>query len=308
MEPITDPAVSQTLLDRHRALSTQALQNWEIHGRINNASGNLTHSNWAQGYSAPGNPPTIRLVIWPESPMNFAYGNDRQLREALGDFARSNRTSILFNSLESAPQGGDYNSALLLNEEGQLSAQYDKIRLMPFGEYVPLPRWIPGSSVITPLVGGFTAGTKYHLMPVGQTRAGVFICFESTFPETARAFTNAGASVLINISNDGYLGPTPVMRQHLANSIFRAVENNRPVVRVTNTGLTAYINANGEVLDTAESFQPTARTWAVWDADSTTFYTRYGEVFVTFCALITLIALAAVESRRRRSISPGKLP
>ena len=94
------------------------------------------------------------------------------------------------------------------------------------------------------MVGGFTPGTKYPLMPVGQVRAGVFICFESAFPEIARRFTNEGAGVLINVSNDGYLGPTPVMRQHLTNAIFRAVENERPVLRVTNTGLTR-ISSNG---------------------------------------------------------------
>ena len=173
--------------------------------------------------------------------MNFSYANDRSFQELVAKFTTENHTALLFNSLEPAPENGAYNSALLINEEGRLIAQYDKIRLMPFGEYVPLPRWLPGASLITGLVGEFTPGSKYTLMPVAKQRAGVFICIESAYPWIARRLTYEGADVLINISNDGYLGPTAVMRQHLANTIFRAVENGRPLLRVTNTGLSAEI-------------------------------------------------------------------
>ena len=134
---------------------------------------------------------------------------------------------VLLNSLEPAQNGGSQNSAILVNEKGEMSARYDKIRLMPFGEYVPLPHWIPGASSVRGIVGEFTPGSSYTLMPLGALRAGVFICIEAAHPGIARSFTNEGADVLINISNDGYLGPTPVMRQHLANAIFRAVENDR---------------------------------------------------------------------------------
>ena len=232
---------------------------------------------------------TSRLVIWPESPMNFTYGKDTQLRELLVDFATKNKTSVLFNSQEAAPNDGIYNSALFVNEQGLLIAQYDKIRLMPFGEYVPLPRWVPGANLITAIVGDFTPGTRFTLMPVGNSRAGVFICVESAYPFIARNLTREGADLLINISNDGYLGPTAVRRQHLANAVFRAVENYRPVVRVTNTGITAYITATGEIRDATESFQPAVRTWSVGEKFSGhTFYTRYGDLFVSVCALITM--------------------
>ena len=100
--------------------------------------------------------------------MNFAYGGDSQLRELLASFAKSNTTSVLLNSQEVAPNDGIYNSALLINEEGSLVAQYDKIRLLPFGEYVPLPQWLPGAGLIRGIVGDFTPGTSYRLMPVGN--------------------------------------------------------------------------------------------------------------------------------------------
>ncbi len=241
-----------------------------------------------------------RLVIWPESPMNFSYSRDPHLRQVTGDFARVNHTSILLNSLEPAKDGGDQNSAILVNEKGEMSARYDKIRLMPFGEYVPLPRWLPGASSVRGLVGEFKPGSSYTLMPLGAMRAGVFICIEAAHPGIARSFTNEGADVLINISNDGYLGPTPVMRQHLANAIFRAVENDRDLIRVTNTGITAYISAEGKILDSTNGFQEAVSTWTISKSGhGTTFYSRHGDLFAYGCALITLGFVSASFMRRR---------
>jgi apolipoprotein N-acyltransferase len=241
-----------------------------------------------------------RLVIWPESPMNFAYGADAELRDRIAAFTKTNHTSLLLNSQERAPGDGVYNSAVLINEEGRLVAQYDKIRLLPFGEYVPLPRWLPGAGLIRGMVGEFTPGTNYRLMQVGPVRAGVFICIESAYPSIARQFTGEGADVLINISNDGYLGRTAVMRQHLANAIFRAVENGRPVLRVTNTGITTFITTSGVVRDATEGFKPDVRIWTISAArNEATFYTRHGDLFVAACAVLSL--LVVVLSFKRTS-------
>jgi len=242
-----------------------------------------------------------RLLIWPESPMNFSYSRDPQLQAIIGSLARTHRTSVLLNSLEPAPNGGSYNSAILINEQGHKIAQYDKIRLMPFGEYVPLPRWLPGSGSVRSIVGEFTPGSSHTLMPLGALRAGVFICIEAAHADVARAFTNTGADVLINISNDGYLGPTAVMRQHLANAVFRAVENDRDMIRVTNSGISAYIDSNGQVSDATPSFQEAVRTWTVSKtATGSTFYSRHGDVFAYGCALITLGFISATFMSRRR--------
>jgi apolipoprotein N-acyltransferase len=241
-----------------------------------------------------------RLVIWPESPMNFAYGRDFKLREMIASFARINKTAVLLNSQEAAPNEGIYNSALLINEEGNLVAQYDKIRLLPFGEYVPLPQWLPGAGLIRAMVGDFTPGTNYQLMSIGNVRAGVFICIESAYPFIARTFTAEGADVLINISNDGYLGPTAVMRQHLANAVFRAVENGRPLLRVTNTGITAFITPAGEVREPTQGFKPEVRTWRIARSSSTpSFYANHGDLFAGSCILFTLLMF--VLSFRRGS-------
>jgi apolipoprotein N-acyltransferase len=268
------------LLDRHLEVSTAALN-----GLANDAGNSLT-----------------RLVIWPESPMYFRYSGDQKFRDLIGNFARTNRTNLLFNAIEPAPDGGDYNSAILINQEGQKVAQYDKIRLMPFGEYVPLPRWIPGASSVRGLVGDFSPGTSYTLMPLGAVRAGVFICIEAAHPSIARTFTDEGADVLINISNDGYLGPTAVMRQHLSNAIFRALENDRQLIRVTNTGITADLDSSGAVKDVTSGFQSEIKTWTISSsAARKTFYTRHGDFFVYACALISL-GFVTTSFRRRRLV------
>jgi apolipoprotein N-acyltransferase len=258
----------QALTDRHVMISEQALAGWK----------NMTGP---------------RLVIWPESPMNFSYATDYQFRDLVTRFAQDHHTSVLFNSQEPAPNDGFYNSAIMINEAGRLVGQYDKIRLMPFGEYVPLPQWMPGANRVTAMVGGFTPGTRYTLLPLGDKRVGVFICIESAYPSIARTLAAEGADVLINISNDGYLGPTAVMRQHLANAIFRAVENDRPVLRVTNTGITAYITRYGEVQDATPGFQPEVRTWAITRNErGQTFFTKHGDLFAGACAVLSLLALA----------------
>ncbi len=258
----------QSLIDRHVSISRSALDRLPEDGRP-------------------------RLVIWPESPMNFTYGNDPRLRELLLRFATTNQTALIFNTQELAPNEGIYNSAVLVNQEGRMIAQYDKIRLMPFGEYVPLPSWMPGANSVGAIVGDFTPGSKFTLMKVDSIQAGVFICIESAYPNIARGLTRAGADVLINISNDGYLGPTAVMRQHLANAVFRAVENGKPMLRVTNSGISAYITSNGEVRDATQGFQTDVRTWSIARADSAaTFYSRRGDLFAGVTTVLSLLLIA----------------
>jgi len=193
---------------------------------------------------------------------------------------------------------------VLINQEGGLVAQYDKIRLLPFGEYVPLPKWLPGAGLIRGIVGDFTPGTNFRLMPVGDVRAGVFICIEAAYPSIARQFTVEGADVLINISNDGYLGKTAVMRQHLANAVFRAVENGRPLLRVTNTGITAFITPGGALKDTTQGFRPEVRTWKIARSrDATTFYAAHGDLFAAGCAVLSLLIFAfSFKKRQQRSV------
>jgi apolipoprotein N-acyltransferase len=232
-----------------------------------------------------------KIIIFPESPMNFEYESDREFQSFLKDFAARNNASVLFNSAQPNTHGTNfYNSAVMINAQGGKIAQYDKIHLVPFGETVPLPDAL--AQVVPTLVGNFETGANYNLFPLGEAKGGVMICFESHFASLAREFVRGGADVLIEMTNDGYLGDTPILRQHLANAVFRAVETNRPVLRVTNVGITAYINERGEVLDAAKPYTEDTRVWTVLKSDGAqTFYVRYGDWFAWLCSLVSLALL-----------------
>jgi apolipoprotein N-acyltransferase len=244
-------------------------------------------------------------VIFPESPMNFEYESDRELKTFFRDFAIRNNASVLFNSAQPNTKGTNfYNSAVMINPNGEKIGQYDKIHLVPFGETVPLPDAFV--AFVPTMVGNFEMGANYNLLPFGDAKGGVMICFESHFPSLAREFVRGGADVLIEMTNDGYLGDTPVLRQHLANAVFRAVETNRPVLRVTNVGITAYINERGEVSDAAKPYTEDTRVWTISDSDGTqTFYVKYGDWFAWLCSIVSL-ALLSICLWKGRKLTTNK--
>lgn len=255
---------------------------------------------------------TPTTVILPESPMNFQYEEDPEFRSFINSFAQRNNVSVLFNSAEPdrRRENGFFNSAVLVSEKGEKTAQYDKVYLLPFGEKVPLPESIEW--IVPTMVGRFSNGEEYDLLPFGDAKAGVMICFESHFPSLSREYARGGADVLIEMTNDGYLGNTPVLRQHLASAVFRAVETNRPVLRVTNVGITAYVNEWGEVLDAADVYKEDVRIWSISKSDGEqTIYTKYGEWFAWLCSILSLallfFCLIKIKAKNKQSESLGAI-
>ncbi len=242
-------------------------------------------------------------VIFPESPMNFMYERDEEFQAFIRVFARKHNAYVLFNSAEpNAKNANFYNSAIMVNPQGEKIAQYDKIHLVPFGEYAPVPSAV--EQFVPTLVGNFQYGENYNLFPFGEAKGGIMICYESHFASLSREFARRGADVLIEMTNDGYLGNTPVLRQHLASAVFRAVETNRPVLRVTNVGVTAFVNERGEVLDAARPYTEDTRVWTVSKSDGKqTFYVRYGEWFAWLCSLMSLGLLFLGFWKRRDLIT-----
>lgn len=222
-------------------------------------------------------------VIFPESPMNFMYEYDAETKTFIDAFASQNNVNVLFNSAEPNHLDGKFfNSAVMVGPESREIQQYDKIYLVPFGEAVPFPL----EGLLPGFVGNFSYGSEHRLFPLGEAKAGVMICFESHFGELSRQYVRNGADVIIEMTNDGYLGPTPVLRQHLANAVFRAVESKRPLLRVTNVGITAYINEGGEILNPAPVYQEDFRIWTVSKSDGgLTFFARYGDWLGWICTL-----------------------
>ncbi|MBV9240826.1 MAG: apolipoprotein N-acyltransferase, partial [Acidobacteria bacterium] len=235
-------------------------------------------------------------IVLPESPMNFAYNDDREFQQYVRDFTTRNNVSLLFNSAEPDRETGKYfNSAVMVGPDGRKVAEYDKIYLLPFGEAVPFPF----EGLMPAVVGSFAYGKDYSLMPIGDAKAGVMICFESHFGSLSREYVKEGADVIIEMTNDGYLGPTPVLRQHLANAVFRAVETNRPVLRATNVGITADITETGQILEAAPTYAQATRTGIIKKSDgSQTLYVRYGDWFAWLCTAVTIVLLALTFRRR----------
>ena len=233
------------------------------------------------------------LVIFPESPMNYMYGEDDEFRSFINSFAVKHNAYVLFNSAEpNIVKRNYFNSAILVNPEGEKIGQYDKIHLVPFGEYAPVPDVL--QEQIPTLVGNFELGKEYDLFPIGDAKAGILICYESHFPTLSRQFVKDGADVLIEMTNDGYLGPTGVLKQHLASAVFRAVETSRPVLRTTNIGITAYITPKGEIQNPSESYTEDTRVWSISKSDgSKTLYVKYGDWFAWLSVFVSLGLLIA---------------
>ncbi len=295
------PSANVVSLQPNVPMSGLALEKWrELRLRHVQLAESALDRIQSNPQSAIRNPQSV-VVIFPESPMNFMYEDDPETQEFINSFAAKNNVSVLFNSAEPDKSNGKFfNSAVMVGPEGNEIVQYDKIYLVPFGESVPAPL----QNIVPAFVGSFSYGREYDLFPLGDAKAGVMICFESHFGQLSREYVRNGADVIIEMTNDGYLGPTPVLRQHLANAVFRAVETNRPLLRVTNVGITAYINERGEVLDPAASYTEDTRVWSVSKSDGgQTFYVKYGDWFAWLCSIVTVGLLLLGFFRKRRDLS-----
>jgi apolipoprotein N-acyltransferase len=239
------------------------------------------------------------LIVWPESPSPF-YTSDPLFRNAVSAMARQARTWVVSGSIGTVPamhSGGQgsqvFNSAVLVSPQGDWTARYDKVHLVPFGEYLPFPRLFSFAGGLTKEVGEFARGSSRSPLDAGGTRLGVFICYESVFPDEVRQFSNQGAQVFINISNDGWYGDSGAWEQHLQQTEMRAIENNRWLLSATNTGLTAAIDPAGRVVAQIPRKERTVLMAPYALVSSTTFYTRHGDWFAFLCAIISVGAVGA---------------
>jgi apolipoprotein N-acyltransferase len=248
------------------------------------------------------------LIVWPESPAPF-YTTDPIFRETVSNIARQAQTWVLVGSLGIRNAGDTperatelYNSGSLVNPAGEWVERYNKMHLVPFGEYVPFKRVFGFAGGLTKEVGDFSPGTSRAALPAGS-KIGVFICYESIFPDEIRQLAANGAEVFVNISNDGWYGDSGAYAQHLKQARMRAVENDRWLLRDTNTGVTAAIDPYGRVVSTIPR-----KVRAALDAHYaityvTTFYTRHGDWFAYLCAIISLAGLLPNFQFRARTES-----
>jgi len=241
-----------------------------------------------QTHSSPGG-----LIIWPETAAPFYFQQNHPLRDTVVNIAKTTGAALLFGSPSYEEGTGSIqymNSAFLINPDGSTSGRYDKVHLVPYGEYVPLRRFFPFIGKIVAGVGDFKPGSGYYPLMNEKYRLGVLICYEGIFPEAARAYKRSEAHVLVNITNDAWFGKTSAPYQHLSMTVFRAIENRLYLARGANTGISAIIDPLGNVVSRTEIFQRTALRGTVKIVDEKTFYAAYGDIFVYLCATLLLIA------------------
>jgi apolipoprotein N-acyltransferase len=189
------------------------------------------------------------LIVWPETATPFYYGRNKTLSAFIEREIRHNGVYFLIGSprVESADSQRLYfNSAYLIDPQGKIADKYDKIHLVPFGEYVPFKKYLPFLGKIVEHVGDFQTGKKGDIIQWGDVALGMQICYEGIFPELSRAMAKNGANILINITNDAWYGKTSAPFQHFSMAVFRAVENRRALVRTANTGISGFIDPAGQ--------------------------------------------------------------
>ncbi len=195
-----------------------------------------------------------RWIVFPEAQNPYRFERDFYFREFWSDRVRRDHVYLLFNSTRQGAQGY-YNSAYLLDPDGRPAYEYDKVHLVPFGEYLPLAALFGRAHALVAEVSGFTAGTGLTIGHVGSIPFTTLICYEGIFPELARSGVRQGAQVLVNITNDGWFGPTAAPAQHLQMTAMRAIENRRTCIRAANSGYSAIIGPKGRILMRTGLFQ-----------------------------------------------------
>ncbi len=244
-----------------------------------------------------------RLLVWPESSITFFLADEPAYRTAIARMLQEVGADLLLGG----PHHDDgtteadvhyYNSAFYVGRDGAIASRYDKTHLLPFAEYFPL-RTIDFLRRRFERVRFFTHGDPGAMLETAIGKIATVICFEGIFPEIVRAQTVHGARVLVNLSNDAWLGPGPGPEQHLAMVALRAVENRLWVIRATTTGISAFIDPTGRVVSRTETGVATFLNGSIVPMDVATVYKRWGDVFAWGCVVATAAAFVVLGRRCR---------
>jgi apolipoprotein N-acyltransferase len=245
------------------------------------------------------------LVVWPESPAPFEEDEPR-FQHALVTIAREMHAPVVVGNVGmdySAENQAwrEYNSAVVVGPDGARIGRYDKIHLVPFGEYVPFQKLLFFARKLTGRVSAFDRGEEREVFRLNGRRYGIFICYEAVFADEVRQFSRLGAEVLVNISDDGWYGDTSASWQHLNMARMRAIENRRWLLRDTNNGVTASIDPYGRVRQSIPRHQMDALPAEYGFRDDVTFYAAHGDMFAWLCAILT-IGLVGWSARTSRCL------
>jgi apolipoprotein N-acyltransferase len=300
-----------------RADNDWAADEWDRNIAVFERQSKNTSTPWYEGMpdpkkpaqieitGAPQGPLPISLIAWPEAPSPFTEGDSR-FRLAMRNLATSTGAAIVAGNPVSAwesdesgrPVLRDYNSASFISPQGEFVGRYDKIHLVPFGEYVPYRDLFFFAHHLTRQISDFSRGKERKVFTANGHRYGIFICYESIFADEIRQFAKNGAEVFVNISDDGWYGDTSAPWQHLNMARMRAIENRRWLLRDTNNGVTASIDPYGRVVQSSARHVFTSLPAQYGFSDNTTFYTRHGDVFAWLCVIVAAAAVGTALARR----------
>ena len=252
------------------------------------------------------------LIVWPEAPNDFyeidptlrAAVSSQEFNAAISSLARAANAPIIVGTFgidaDSAVKRGydEYNSADFIAPDGRVAGRYDKMHLVPFGEYVPYKKLFFFAGSLLQDVGELDPGKHRSVFPTGGHTYGTFICYESVFGDEMRQYAQMGADVLVYISDDGWYGDSSAAWEHLNMVRMRAIENHRWVLRATNTGVTVAIDPYGRVVVSASRHIRTSLRVRFNYEHDVTFYSEHGDLFAYFCALVTAGGLGLGLLRR----------
>jgi apolipoprotein N-acyltransferase len=248
-------------------------------------------SSAASNMRAPGR----ALIIWPESPAPF-YTADPRFEHWMAALAQDSHAYLIVGALGVTPTGRAdksllFNSAQLIAPDGTFASRYDKIHLVPFGEFVPFRNLLTFAQSLLHEISDLSRGKRRNVLQVDGRSIGTFICYESIFPDEVLQFALNGAELFVNISDDAWYGEYGAPGQHLNMARMRAIENDRWLLRATNNGITASISPLGQVVAELPRNERAVLQAPYSFESGTSFYTRHGDWFPHLCAIISVLAL-----------------
>ena len=267
------------------------------------------HVSLSKQVAANGHAP---LIVWPETSVQGSLAQDRLLMSIFSNLAQETRSHLLVG-VSVRPKFGSkdfkvknrHNSAQLISPDGSIVGQYNKIKLLPFAEYLPHKGTIPWSKNLTSLAGDFMWGTEYNVLAVSGVKFGVTICWETIFPDLFRQLVKNGANFMVNITNEAWFKETAGPYHFIPMTVFRAVENRISIARSANTGISGFIDPYGRVMGKVKSgskdiFVEGYLTMKIPLSRTRTFYTMHGDMF----AYLVLLGTAAfiIAGLRRSKI------
>jgi apolipoprotein N-acyltransferase len=242
-----------------------------------------------------------QLIIWPETALPYYFQDTSQLSKEVFEVAKITNSNILFGSpgyVKHKDTMVYYNRAYIISAN-KVFDYYDKVHLVPFGEYVPLKKYIPFVHRVVPAAGDFSGGREVKPLHSPDLTIGSLICFEAIFPDISRKLAIKGAELLVNLTNDAWFGRTSAPYQHLSMAVFRCVENGLPMVRAANTGISAFILANGKIVNKSELFVRGTLQREIQLKQKKTFYSQLGDIFAILIIIITISKLLWIVKRHQ---------